>query len=52
MYSAVHGFWPVELEKLAGGPTGCGEEASGCCLLAWNFSVTRPTVLTEGGMKD
>ena len=48
MYSAVHGFWPVEdLAELAGGPTGCCEMAKGGCLFAWNFSVTRSTVLTE-----
>jgi hypothetical protein len=49
VYSAVHVFWPVELEELSGGPTGCSEEVSGCCLFAWNFSVTRPAVLTGGG---
>jgi len=48
VYSAVHGFWPVEeLAELAGGPTACGEMARGGCLCAWNFSVTRSPVLTE-----
>ena len=43
----MHGVWPVEeLAKLAYGPTGCGEMARGGCLFAWNFSVTRPTVVT------
>jgi hypothetical protein len=32
---------------LADGPTGCGEVARGGCSSAWNFSVTRTTVLTE-----
>jgi hypothetical protein len=45
----VQGFWPVdELAELADGPTGCGEVARGTYLFAWNFSVTRSTVLTEG----
>jgi len=39
--SIVRGFWPVELAKLADGPTGCGKLARGGCSLAWNFSVTR-----------
>jgi len=30
LYSAVHGFWPVEeLAELADGPAGCGEVAKG-----------------------
>ena len=42
-----------ELAELADGLTGCGEVASGGCLLAWNFSgVTRSTVLCGGGEKD
>jgi len=47
VYSAVHGFRPVELAELADRPTGCGEDARGGCLFAWNFSVTRPAVLTK-----
>lgn len=48
MYSAVHGFWPVEKRaELAEGPIGCGALARGGCLIAWNFSVTRSLVLTE-----
>jgi len=43
-YSAVQGFWPVE--ELADGPTGRGEVARGVCSFAWNFSMTRSTVLT------
>jgi hypothetical protein len=44
----VNGFWPVEeLAEVADGPTGCGEIARGGCSFAWNFSVTRSTVLTE-----
>jgi hypothetical protein len=31
--------------EMADGPTGCGKMARGGCLLAWNFSVTRSTVL-------
>ena len=45
----MHGFWPVE--ALADGSTGCGEVASGGCLLTWNFNVTRSTVLTESEKK-
>jgi len=41
-------FWPVEeLAELADGPDGCGEKAGGGWLFAWNFSVTRSSVLTE-----
>ena len=41
-------FWSAgDLAELADGPTGCGEVARGGCLFAWNFSVTRSTVLTE-----
>ena len=48
IYSAVRGFWPAEeLAVLADGPTGCGEVARGGCLFAWNFSVSRLTVLME-----
>jgi hypothetical protein len=44
----VAAFWAVEdLAEMAVGLIGCGEEASGCCLFAWNFNVTRSTVLTE-----
>jgi len=46
-YSAVHGFGPVVLAELAGGPTGRGEMARGECTFACNFSVTKTTVLTE-----
>jgi len=46
-YSAMHGFWPVELAELADGPTGCDEVATDWCLFAWNFSVTRSTVFRE-----
>jgi hypothetical protein len=46
-YSALHGFWPVEEStKLVDEPTGRGEVAKGGCSFAWNFSVTRPPVLT------
>jgi len=44
----MHGFWPLEeIAELADGPTGCTEVARGGCLFAWNFSVSRSTVLTE-----
>jgi hypothetical protein len=46
-YSAVHGFWPVDLGELADGPTRCCEMATGWCLFACNFSVTRSTVLMD-----
>jgi hypothetical protein len=46
-YSTVHEFRPVELVELAGGPNGCGEVARGGCLFAWNFIMTRSTVLWE-----
>jgi len=36
-----------ELAELADRPTSCGEMARGGCSFAWNFSVTRSTVLTE-----
>ena len=36
-----------DLAELADEPTGFGEVARGGCLFAWNFSVTRSTVLTE-----
>jgi hypothetical protein len=39
-------FGPAQLAELADGPTGCGELARGWCSLAWNFSVTRSSVLT------
>ena len=45
MYSAVHGFWPLEKQaELAEGPIGCGALASGRCLIAWDFSVARSLV--------
>ena len=48
LYSAVYSFWPVEeLEELAKGVTGSGEVVRGGCMLVWNFSVTRLTVLTD-----
>ena len=37
--------------ELAGGSTGCGAVARGGCLFAWNFSVTRLTVLMEAERK-
>ena len=44
----MNGFWPVEeLAEVADGSTGCGEMARGGCSFAWNFSVTRSTVLPE-----
>jgi hypothetical protein len=49
----VTGFWPVEdLAELAEGPTGCGEEARGGCLFAWNFSVMSSAVHNRGGEKQ
>ena len=46
------GFWPADdLPELADGPTGCGEVARGGCFFAWNFSVTRSTVLNGGSEK-
>jgi len=45
---AVHGFWLMkESAELVEGPTGCGEGVRSGCLFAWNFSVTKPNVLTE-----
>jgi hypothetical protein len=43
----VNGFWQVESAEQEGVPTESGEVARGGCLFAWNFSVTRSTVLTE-----
>jgi len=52
MYNEVQSFWSVEgLAELAGGPTICADVARGVCLLAWNFSVTRSTVLTDAERK-
>lgn len=45
-YSAVNDFWPVEeFAELVNGSNGCGELARGGYLFAWNFWVTRSTVL-------
>jgi len=41
-------FWPVEeLVELSDGLTGRGEVASGGCLFACKFSVTRSALLNE-----
>ena len=45
VYSTLLLLWPVE--ELADEPSGDGEVARGECLFAWNFSVTRSTVLTK-----
>ena len=43
----IASFWLVqELAELADGLTGCNKVAGGWCLVAWNFSVTKSTVLT------
>ena len=48
----MHGLWQgEELAELADGPTACGEVARGGCLLGWNFSMTRATVLTDRGAR-
>lgn len=45
-YSAVHSFWSVkQLVELAEGSNGSGKVARGRCSFAWNFSVTKSTVL-------
>ena len=36
-----------DLAELTDGLIGCGEVASGGCLFAWNFTVTRSPVLAE-----
>jgi len=46
-YSAVSGFWSVQLAELADGPTGCGNVERSGCSLVWNFSATKSTALTE-----
>jgi len=51
MYSAVHGFWSVELAEPVTEPTGCGKVARGGCLFVWNLSVTTSTVLTVAGRR-
>jgi hypothetical protein len=44
----VHDFCPArELAELVNEHTACGEVAKGGCLFAWNFSVTRSTVLRK-----
>lgn len=40
-YSTENGFWPVEVLARF------GEVARGGCIFAWNFRVTRTTVLKE-----
>jgi hypothetical protein len=48
LYGTLLRFWPVEeLAGLADGLAGCGELARVGFSHAWNFSVTRSTVLTE-----
>jgi len=40
-------FWLVkELAEMVDGITGCSKVAGGWCIVAWNFSVTRSTILT------
>jgi hypothetical protein len=47
-YGTLLPFWQVEeLAELVCGHTGCVEVARGGCLFAWNFSMTRSTVLME-----
>ena len=47
-HSMLLRFWPVEdIADLVDGPTGCGDVARGGGLFAWNFTVTRSTVLSE-----
>jgi hypothetical protein len=44
----VHGFWLVgDLAELENGSNWCGEVVRGGCVFAWNFSVTKPTVLNR-----
>ena len=44
----MNGFWHVEESaEQADVSTESGEVARGGCLFAWNFSVTRPTVLMK-----
>jgi hypothetical protein len=48
----VNDFWPVEdLAELSEGLTGCGEEARGGCLFAFNFSVMSSAVHNKGEEK-
>jgi hypothetical protein len=47
MYSAVPGFWSVQLAEPVTDPTGCGEVARGGGLFVRNFNVTKSTVLKE-----
>ena len=47
-YSILLHFWLVkELPGLADGPNGCRELVMGGCSFAWNFCVTRSTVLAR-----
>ena len=47
-YSTLLRFWPVEeLAELVNGSMGCDEVARGGCSFAWNFCVTKSTILTE-----
>ena len=44
----MNGFWHVvESAEQADVPTESGEVARDGCSFAWNFSVTKPAVLTE-----
>jgi hypothetical protein len=48
MFSTLLRFWPVEeAAELADICTGCGEGARGGSSFAWNFSVTRSTVVSD-----
>jgi hypothetical protein len=47
-YSAVHNFWSVkQLVELVDGSSGSGKMARGVCSFAWNFSVTKSTILMK-----
>jgi len=47
-YTAVHSLWSVrQLAGLADGPNGSDKVARSGCSFAWNFSVTKSTVLME-----
>lgn len=48
----MHDFGLEKSAEPSDGPTGCGEVGRRGCLFAWNFAVTRSTVLDGGGGKD
>jgi hypothetical protein len=49
MYSAVYGFWPVELAEMADGPPACGKAARGGCFNCFGLQCDKVSYTYEGG---